>query len=186
MKLVVGLGNPGKEYENTRHNVGFLIIDNYANTAKLSFKEKFNGMYFEAKINDEKVIFLKPLSYMNLSGIVVKKYLDYFKIKAEDLFIIYDDMDFEIGTFKIKPSGSSAGHNGIKNIIENVGTENIKRMRVGISKSVNNKIDYVIGNFTKKEKEKIDKIIDNSNIIIDDFVKLSFEELMNKYNKEKR
>lgn len=181
MKLIVGLGNPGKEYENTRHNAGFLTIDNYSNKNNLLFKKKFNGLYSEIQIENEKCILLKPLSFMNLSGIVVKKYVDYFKINIEDIFVIYDDMDFELGTFKIKPSGSSAGHNGIKNIIENLKTENIKRMRIGISKN-NNKIEYVIGNFNKKERDTLSKVIMKTEQIINDFALLSFEDLMNKYN----
>lgn len=182
MKLIVGLGNPGKEYTITRHNVGFLAVENYAIINNLKNKEKFNGIYYETKINSEKVLLLKPLSYMNLSGIVVKKYIDYFKIKLEDVLIIYDDMDFELGELKIKPTGSSGGHNGIKNIIENLGAEDIKRIRIGISKKAGKKKDYVLGNFTKSEKEKIDKIIKFSEDIINDFVKLSFSDLMNKYN----
>lgn len=182
MKLIVGLGNPGKEYTTTRHNVGFLTVENYADINNLKYKEKFNGIYYETKINEEKVLLLKPLSYMNLSGIVVKKYIDYFKINLEDMLIIYDDMDFELGEFKIKPSGSSGGHNGIKNIIENLGTEEFKRLRIGISKKLGNKVDYVIGNFTKSEKEKVNKVVKLSENIINDFVKFPFSDLMNKYN----
>ena len=99
MKLIVGLGNPGKEYENTRHNIGFMVIDNYLKNEK--FKTKFNGMYLKKVINNEEVIFLKPLSYMNLSGEVVKKYVNYFKINLSDLLIISDDLDMPC--FKIKP-----------------------------------------------------------------------------------
>lgn len=182
MKLIVGLGNPGKDYENTRHNVGFLFIDNFLKKKALKTKKKFNSLYAEYNIDNEKIILLKPQTYMNLSGIAVKKYVDYFNIKIEDILIIYDDMDFETGTFKIKPTGSSGGHNGIKNILDNLGTQNIKRIRIGISKTKNDKIDYVIGKFRKEEKEQITNIIEISDKIIEDFINLSFSDFMNKYN----
>ena len=118
MKLIVGLGNPGKEYENTRHNIGFMVIDNYLKNEK--FKTKFNGMYLKKVINNEEVIFLKRLSYMNLSGEVVKKYVNYFKINLSDLLIISDDLDMPCFKIKLKYKGSSGGHNGLKNIIQNI------------------------------------------------------------------
>ena len=104
MKLIVGLGNPGREYENTRHNIGFICIDHYAITNNLeSFKEKFNGAYTKFIYNNEQVILLKPLSYMNLSGTVVKKYVDYFKINPNDILVIHDDLDMPTGKIKLKP-----------------------------------------------------------------------------------
>ena len=182
MKLIVGLGNPGKEYETTRHNVGFMCVDNYLKNNNLKTKEKFNGEYAEATINNEKVILLKPLSFMNNSGTIVKKYAEYFKINVEDILIIYDDMDFELGTYKLKPFGSCGGHNGIRNIIDNFKTENIKRLRIGISRTNNDKIDYVIGNFSKKELEIINFTIIKTEDIIKDFANLDYENLMSKYN----
>ena len=135
MKLIVGLGNPGKEYENTRHNIGFMVIDNYLKNEK--FKTKFNGMYLKKVINNEEVIFLKPLSYMNLSGEVVKKYVNYFKINLSDLLIISDDLDMPCFKIKLKYKGSSGGHNGLKNIIQNINTEEFKRLKIGISNNLN-------------------------------------------------
>ena len=110
MKLVVGLGNPGKQYEKTRHNCGFMAIDYYANKNDLKFKKKFNGLYAETLINGNKLILLKPQTYMNLSGFCVKKFVDFYNIDLNDILVIYDDKDFETGTFKIKRDGSSAGH----------------------------------------------------------------------------
>ena len=183
MKLIVGLGNPGKEYENTRHNVGFKVIDNYKNKiSSIDYKNKFNGQYFEFKNDSEKIMLLKPLSYMNLSGEVVKKYVDYFNIKTEDILVIYDDMDFNLGTFKIKKCGSSAGHNGMKNIIDLLKTENIKRIRIGISKSNYDKKDYVLGKFNSSEIKELDNVISKTEDIIDEYPKLDFEKLMSKYN----
>ncbi len=182
MKLIVGLGNPGKEYEKTRHNVGFMAIDNYCIKNNLKFKKKFNGLYVDVRINGEEIIFLKPQSYVNLSGEVVRKFVDFFKIDIKDMIVIYDDMDFEIGTFKLKPDGSSAGHNGIKNIISNLNTDKFKRIRIGISKNADNTIDYVLGRFSKDELKQISEIMDKVIKIIDEFNIISFESLMNKYN----
>ena len=123
MKLIVGLGNPGKQYEKTRHNLGFMVVDYYANKKELNFKSNMQGMYAELVNDGEKIILLKPQSYMNLSGDIVRKYCDYYNVKAEDILVIYDDVDFEVGTFKIKRNGSSGGHNGIKDIINKLGTE---------------------------------------------------------------
>ena len=186
MKLIVGLGNPGKEYENTRHNIGFMVLDKYANKNGLSFQqEKFNGLYLDFQVNGEKVILLKPLSYMNLSGEVVRKFVDFFKIKIEDILIINDDLDLQIGTFKLKPMGSSGGHNGLKNIELHLATRNYKRLKIGIS---NNKMldtkDYVLGKFTSLEQEQLNTVLDTSLSIIDDFIKINFDLLMNIYNKK--
>lgn len=184
MKLIVGLGNPGSEYSNTRHNVGFEIIDKYLNKYNLvSNKTKFEGIYIDTVINNNKVIFLKPQKYMNLSGEVVRKYVDYFKIDINDILIIHDDLDQEIGKIKLKQNSSSGGHNGIKNIENNLNTKNYKRLKIGISnnKNVNTK-DYVLGKFSKEERKILDKTIEKSCEIIDDFLILNFDMLMNKYN----
>ena len=114
MKLVVGLGNKGKEYKNTRHNVGFWCIENFCCKNNITnYKNKMNGKYYETKLNNEKIILLKPQKYMNLSGEVVNNFLQYFKIKKEDLLIIVDDLDLEVGKLKLKYKGSSGGHNGL-------------------------------------------------------------------------
>lgn len=181
-KLIVGLGNPGKQYENTRHNVGFIAIDNYATKENLDFKEKFNGLYSDTIINNEKVIFLKPLSYMNDSGIVIRKYVDYFNISKENIFIIYDDISFDISNFKIKKSGSSAGHNGIKSIIENLGTEDFSRLKIGIGKPNIEMKNFVLSKFNQEERENLNKVINLSYEIIKDFCNIDIEKLMSKYN----
>ena len=149
MKLICGLGNPGKEYENTRHNVGFMIIDNYCYPDK--FSQKFNGLYLEKNINGEKVIFLKPQSYMNLSGTVVRPFIDYYKIEKKDVLIIRDDLDLDLGHTRLKYNSSSGGDNGIKSIIQELKSQEFYQYKVGIS---NNKRkdtkDYVLGRFSKE------------------------------------
>lgn len=182
MKLIVGLGNKGNEYNNTRHNVGFMVVDNYINKNNLTLKSKLDGLYAETIINGEKVIFLKPQNYINLSGDVINKYIKYFKIDIKDILVIHDDMDLEIGTFKIRYKGGSAGHNGLKNIEANLKTNEYKRIKIGISKNNIDKVDYVLGKFSSTELSKLNKIIDITYNIIEDFVSLSFENLMNKYN----
>jgi len=184
MKLIVGLGNPGKEYENTRHNTGFMAIDEYAKINNLTFnKNKFDGIYTDFLLNGEKIILLKPQKYMNLSGEVISKYLDYFKINKNDLLIIYDDMDLEVGTYKIRFKGGSAGHNGLKNIESNISSNEYKRIKIGISKNKNiDTVNYVLGKFTSDEFNKLKEVLKKIPNIIDDYIKLDFDKVMNKYN----
>lgn len=182
MKLIVGLGNPGKDYKYTRHNMGFMAIDFYAQKNNLDFKKKFNGLYSELTINGEKVILLKPQTYMNLSGECVREFVNYFHIDLKDILIIHDDKDFDVGTFKIKKTGSSAGHNGIQNIINNLKTQDFNRLRLGISKNNIPLIDYVLQKFSKEDLDKIDKMLPTICDIIDDFIRMDFDSLMSKYN----
>lgn len=180
MKLIVGLGNIGKEYEWTRHNVGFMAIDSFL--GDVSFKEKNQAMYFEKNFNGEKVIFMKPTTLMNNSGLAVRKYVDFYKIRIDDILVIYDDMDFEVGTFRLKPSGSSGGHNGIKSIISSLGTQDFKRIRVGISKPKGDTVNYVLGKFGKSELERINRVLSIISNVISDYTCMDFDKVMNKYN----
>lgn len=185
MYLIVGIGNVGEEYCNTRHNIGFMMLDYYVKSKNLTFsKEKFNGDYIEEKINDKKVIYLKPKSYVNLTGEVLRKYVNFYKIPIENILIIVDDINLKIGRLRLREKGSSGGHNGLKNIFLHLGTENIKRLRIGVSndKKYNMK-DYVLSKFTKDDmkilNDKKEKIIE----IIENFPICNFDKLMNKYNK---
>ena len=180
MKLIVGLGNPGKEYVSTRHNIGFEIIDEIIKSKKINNKKKkFSGEYYQ---NDQ-LIFLKPSKYMNLSGEVVKDYVNYFKIKIEDIIVIHDDVDLEFGEIKLKEKSGSGGHNGIKNIIENLNSDQFKRLKIGISKNeLIETSNYVLSKFTSREKEKLIEIKEKAIKIIEDYCKIEFKELMNKYN----
>lgn len=184
MKLIVGLGNPGANYSTTRHNLGFMIIDNFAKFLNVKIeKEKFNGNYADVIINGEKVILLKPLSYMNLSGTVVKKYVDYFNFNIEDILVICDDINLDFLKCRLRSFGSSGGHNGLKNIELCLGTDKFKRMRVGISRD--NKVDivnYVLGSFSKDNLDSISKFLPFTSQVLLDYVSFDFESLMNKYN----
>ena len=185
MKLIVGLGNPGREYENTRHNIGYMMIDKIVSNLNITNgKDKMGGISYETSINGEKVIFLKPTEYINLSGNVINKYMQFYKIEIEDIFIIHDDLDLEVGTFKLREQGGSGGHNGLKNIESHLKTKKYNRMKIGISnnKKIDTK-DYVLGRLNKQEQENINKIIDLIPKIIEDYLSMSFSNLMNKYNK---
>lgn len=181
MKLIVGLGNPGKEYEKTRHNVGFLALDQYL--GNVSWKEKFNGFYYETNLKGEKVIFLKPLTYMNLSGNCVIEFVHFFKIPIDNVFIIQDDLDLPFLKYKLKYESSDGGHNGIKSIIKNLGTSKIPRLKIGIAhdKSMDTK-DYVLGSFSKKEFDQFLLSTTTFSSIIDLFIAEGIDACMQKYN----
>jgi len=184
MKLIVGLGNPGKEYENTRHNVGFIILDKYLKKNNITAcKEKFGGLYYETFIKEEKVIFLKPQKYINLSGQVLKQYMDFFKVDIDDILIIHDDLDTPCGSIKLRPSGGSGGHNGLKDIENNLHTKEYKRIKIGISnnKTIDTK-DYVLGKFNGEDKKTFDLTVEKVVLILNDYFTLTFTNLMNKYN----
>ena len=184
MKLIVGLGNPGKEYNKTRHNVGFMCLDELASAFNVDFdSNKFQGLYTQFNYKNEKVILLKPQKYMNLSGEVIRDFVNYFKIDPSDILIICDDLDTEVGTYRLRYKGSSGGHNGLKDIEKNLSTLEYKRIKIGISnnKAIDTK-DYVLGKFSKEELGKIEIIVKQIPKIIEDYFDLSFDNLMNKYN----
>ena len=186
MKLIVGLGNKGREYENTRHNMGFMLVDRYLQYKNITdkFKEKFNAIYIETTINNEKVIFIKPMTYMNNSGIAVRAFLDFYKLNSEDVLVISDDLDLDLGKFRLRRNGSSGGHNGLKSIISHLGTDNFKRLRIGISNDKDDVINYVLSKFSKKELNEIDIMFDTLVDVLDDYFVMDFTSLMSKYNRK--
>lgn len=187
MKLIVGLGNPGREYDNTRHNVGFFILDSYLKERGISLtKHKMNGLYQEEWIRSERVIFLKPQSYINLSGEVISFFVSYYKISLSDLLIIHDDMDLMLGCFKLKERGSSAGHNGLKNIELHLATREYNRLKVGISKNKNMDMkDYVLGKLSNDEQKVLEQVVLSTNQVIDRFIDgESFQNLMSQFNQK--
>lgn len=189
MKLIVGLGNPGREYENTRHNIGFMFIDNYISKRNIidSWKSKFNGLYLETNVDGEKVVFLKPQSYMNLSGGVVSQFVNFYKITVDDILIVSDDLDLLIGNYKFKSKGSCGGHNGLRDIERCLGTSEYKRLKIGISKDKNIDIkDYVLSRFSNDDIKIYDDLFKRLIDALDDFFKLPFGDLMSKYNIKNR
>ncbi len=186
MKVIIGLGNPGLKFKGTRHNIGFSAVDAITEKYNIEFnKKKFGGLYCETVINGENVVFLKPNKYINLSGEVIKKYIDYFKISIDDILVIHDDLDTSLGKYKLRQTGGSGGHNGLKNIELNVGTNEYKRIKIGIS---NNKeietSNYVLGKISNDESKVMNKVVEDVKNIVDDFFVMSFLDLMNKYNKK--
>ena len=163
MLLLVGLGNPNPNNSNNRHNVGFLVIDKINVKFKLSKqKPKFKGLLTTGNINEQKVFAIKPLTFMNNSGICIKELIEYFKIDVKDVFVFHDDMDIDIGKVKAKIGGSSAGHNGIDSIDKNIG-KNYPRIRIGIGrpKTDSTGTDHVLDNFSDDEKQNVEKVTNN-------------------------
>ena len=185
MKLVVGLGNPGKEYVNTRHNIGFGLLDYISKKDGYSFKfdKKFNCEMFSINIDGEKVLLIKPFSYMNLSGTVVSKIVSFYDIGVSDILVIQDDLDMEFGKIRIVFDSSSGGHNGIKNISECLGSQKYARLKIGISnnKEMDTK-DYVLGKFSKDDIKILEHIYDKLDNIINDFIDMDLDKLKQKYN----
>lgn len=184
MKLVVGLGNPGKEYDNTRHNCGFMVIDEIAKELSIEVNQsKAKGLYSKTKYKGEDVVLLKPQTYMNLSGESIRQCMDFFKIDIEDVIIIYDDLDMPTGKLRLRNSGSAGGHNGIKSTIQHLGSQNFKRIRVGIDRHPYIKVvDYVLGRFTAEEQEAIIKGITLAKEAVLLFIEKDFTTAMNQYN----
>lgn len=186
MKLVVGLGNPGDKYAKTRHNIGFEVINKLQKDLNIiGEKDKFQGLLSEKNIDREKVLFLKPQTFMNLSGNSIAAVINFYKIDAKnDMIVIYDDMDLPVGKLRVKEKGSSGGHNGIKSIISHLGDEFL-RIKCGIGKSKDDTIDFVLGQFDKSEQEIVDKMIESaSNCALDLVRDVELGRIMQKYNKK--
>ena len=184
MKLIVGLGNPGKEYEGTRHNCGFRVVDELANKLNTEINQnKFKGLYTKVKYHGEDVILLKPQTYMNLSGESVIAAMNFFKLDKEDIIVIYDDLDMPVGKLRLRKTGSAGGHNGIKNIIAHLSSQDFKRIRVGIDRHKYMKVvDYVLSRFAKEETEAINQGIDKASDAVLDYLDHDFDYIMNRYN----
>jgi PTH1 family peptidyl-tRNA hydrolase len=185
MKIIAGLGNPGQKYDKTKHNTGFMTMDHYLDEKGLSLdKDKFEGLWTKQKINGEDVILLEPQTYMNESGRSVSQVANFFKVDPEDILIIQDDMDMPIGKIRIRANGKSGGHNGIKSIIRDLGTEKFNRLKIGIRHPKNaTVVSWVLTPFNDEQQKLMDDAFDTSVKIIDDFIAgRDSQYLMNKYN----
>lgn len=186
MKVIVGLGNPGAKYAGTRHNIGFAVIDELADRFHFSLnKRKFNAAFGIDFIEGTKVCLMQPLTYMNLSGEAVGPFADYFNVPADDILVIYDDLDFPPGTIRLRQKGSAGGHNGIKSIISHLGTKEFNRIRVGIGRPQDGDtvIDYVLKGFRPDEQEEIGEAVDRSAEACETWLSTPFPEVMNRYNR---
>jgi len=186
MLLFVGLGNPDPNSTNNRHNVGFFAIDSINAKFKLSKqKPKFKGLLTTGKIEDQKVFAIKPLTFMNSSGICIKEIVEYFKIDIKNIFVFHDDMDIDIGKIKVKFGGSSAGHNGIESLDKNIG-KNYSRIRIGIGRPKNNSTgaEHVLNNFSSDEKQTVDEVTDNIIKSISTLIKRDLDLFSSKVNQK--
>ena len=185
MKLLVGLGNPGATYDGTRHNIGFEVIDRLGNKYNIGInKNKYKSLIGEGNIKGEKVILMKPQTYMNLSGEAIRVCIDFYKIQPEDVFVIFDDISLEVGQIRMRQNGSAGGHNGIKSIIAHLGTQNFPRLKFGVGEKPKGMdlANYVLGKFSAEEKEIIiPKTIDAIDAVAT-FIDEGMEKAMNKYN----
>ena len=183
MILIVGLGNPGKQYEQTRHNIGFDVIDYMGNKYNIDVnREKFKGICGEGFIENKKVILLKPLTYMNLSGESIRELANFYKLEDDEIIVVYDDISLDIGRLRIREKGSAGGHNGIKSIIQNLGGDKFPRVKVGVGQPKDNLVNHVLGKFSKEDREHIEKVIPVVSDAIVEIVKNDAKESMNKFN----
>mgnify|MGYP003593607736 CR=1 FL=1 len=183
MFLIVGLGNPGKEYEDTRHNIGFKVVDNIAKEYNIEInRQKFKGAYGEGFINGKKVMLLKPTTYMNLSGESVREVLDFYNLESNEILVIYDDISLDVGRLRIREKGSAGGHNGIKSIIAHVGNDIFPRIKVGVGQPNLNLVKHVLGRFTKEEMTILDESIEAATKAAAEIIKGDIKTAMNQFN----
>ena len=186
MYLIAGLGNPGKQYEHTRHNMGFDTIDELADRYRVpSCGVAHKAMYGKGMIAGEKVILAKPLTYMNLSGDSIREFISYYKMDPEtELIVIYDDIDLEPGQIRIRKKGSAGGHNGIKSIINQIGTQNFYRIKVGVGAKPKgwDLADYVLGHFSKEERALVEEAMDDAMLAAEAFLMDDLSSAMNEFN----
>lgn len=185
MKLIVGLGNPGREYELTKHNIGFWAVDQLSDQFNLPFqKEKWHSLVAKGIINGEKVILLKPLTYMNLSGEAIGAAVRFLKLSLKDLVVIFDDMDIPLGQLRLRQKGSSGGHNGMKSTVQHLKTEEFNRIKIGIGRppAYMSVSDYVLSQFSADEHDLAATSAITAAEAVTEWIKNDFNSSMNKYN----
>lgn len=187
--MIIGLGNPGPKYLETKHNIGFITLDEWAHQNNSSFnKNKFDALYAEERINGEKILFVKPMTYMNDSGRAVRPLMDYFGVDVEDIVVIYDDLDLPPGRIRLRQKGSAGGHNGIKSLIQHLGTQNFNRIRMGIGrpKYQMSVIQHVLSPFPAEDHADMLASVKGSVEAIEDYISGgNFLKTMNKFNPKK-
>ena len=186
MYLVAGLGNPGAQYERTRHNLGFRVIDVLADNLKTALSEHENqALWGEASLSGERIVLVKPLTFVNLSGQCIKALLKEFSIVPQELIVIHDDLDLHLGEIRLKGRGGSGGHKGVESIVASLGTENFARVRLGIGRPPGRQdpADYVLRPFTKRQQEQVDFILGEAAQAVISIIKYGLEKAMNVFNK---
>lgn len=186
MYIIAGLGNPGSKYENTRHNMGFKAIDAMASEFGIDVnRAKFKGLIGEGRIGSEKVILLKPQTYMNLSGQSVREIMNFYKIPEDNLIVIYDDFDLPIGSIRVRKSGGPGTHNGMKSVVQELGSRKFPRVRVGIGSSDGSTIQFVIGKVGKDEQQILNEAAEAAASAAADIIRIGIENAMNIHNTRK-
>lgn len=186
MYIIAGLGNPDSKYENTRHNMGFKAIDAMASEFGIDVnRAKFKGLIGEGRIGSEKVILLKPQTYMNLSGQSVREIMNFYKIPEENLIVIYDDFDLPIGSIRVRKSGGPGTHNGMKSVVQELGSRKFPRVRVGIGSSDGSTIQFVIGKVGKDEQQILNEAAEAAASAAADIIRIGIENAMNIHNTRK-
>jgi len=187
MKLIIGLGNPGAGYALTRHNMGFLVLEEFARANGIKFKinKRFNALVSERVIGKEKVFLSMPQTFMNLSGNSVRPMLNWLKTETDDMFVVMDDIALPFGAIRIKPKGSSGGHNGLNSIIDSIGGQEFPRMRLGIlgRKNIRDFSNYVLARFTKAEQKNLPEILNAASQACECWIEEGINAAMNKFNK---
>ncbi len=187
MKFVIGLGNPSFRYRNTRHNVGFMVLDALAQKEKIRFSRsiKFKSLIARKNYNEDEVLFVKPQTFMNLSHLAIERLFSCYHPRLEDMLVVYDDMDLELGRIKFARKGSSAGHKGMDSIIGLLHTEYISRLRIGISKPKDNQRaeKYVLSEFNSEEKKILERVIEKSVAGCIDWIRYGIDYVMQRYNR---
>lgn len=186
-KLIVGLGNPGSKYADTKHNVGFMAVDRLVKPYHLNFTEDkvFKAQTASTFINGQKVYFIKPTTFMNASGLAVRAFLAYYNLTLEDLLVIYDDLDMEVGKIRFRQSGSAGGHNGIKSLIKELGSQDFDRVKIGIGRPTAKMtvVNHVLGKFDQDDQIKISQTLDKVDSAVNYYLQTQdFQQTMQRYN----
>ena len=184
MKAIIGLGNPGLKYRNTRHNVGFMLLDRIVKEKGCTYRDDFRGKIAEIRENEERFFFLKPYTFMNLSGIAVGQLVNYYKIPVEDILVLHDDMDLPLGKMRLRSKGSSGGHNGLKSIIAELGSQNFWRLKIGVGRPADpvDVVNYVLSEFSKEEEKILAEVLENAHQALLLWLQGKGTEAMNRFN----
>jgi PTH1 family peptidyl-tRNA hydrolase len=164
MKAIIGLGNPGLKYRNTKHNVGFMLLDRIVKEKDCAYRSDFRGKIAEVRENGKRFFFLKPYTYMNLSGLAVSQLVNYYKIPAKDILVLHDDMDLPLGKMRLRSKGSAGGHNGLKSIIAELGTQDFWRLKIGVGRPTEHLdvVSHVLSGFSKEEIKVLAEVLENA------------------------
>lgn len=186
MKAVIGLGNPGMKYDKSKHNIGFMLVDKVVKDLNLTYRTNFRGKFSEGKMAEEKILFLKPYTYMNLSGYAVAELVGYYKLSPQDILVVHDDMDLPLGRLRLRSKGSSGGHNGLKSIIAELGTQDFWRLKIGVGRpKEGDVVNHVLSAFNKEEANILQEAIDRGHKATLLWLEDNKDEAMNIYNQDK-